>query len=57
MARALATSMDGTLVDDRGWPITLQHFTGIANDLKTLYAQLAERDLTAGSAAARRLFS
>lgn len=57
VARALATSMDGTLVDDRGWPITLQHFTGIATDLKTLYAQLAQRDLTAGSAAARRLFS
>lgn len=57
VARALATSMDGTLVDDRGWPITLQHFTGIATDLKTLYAQLAQRDLAAGSAAARRLFS
>lgn len=57
VARALATSMDGTLVDERGWPITLQHFTGIAADLKVLYAALEQRDLAAGSAAARRLFS
>lgn len=57
VARALAASMDGTLVDDRGWPITLQHFTGIAADLKVLYAALESRDLAAGSAAARRLFS
>lgn len=57
VARALSASMDGTLVDDRGWPITLQHFTGIATDLQVLYRTLESRDLTAGSAAARRLFS
>ncbi|MEF7617334.1 cell division protein FtsZ [Aquincola sp. MAHUQ-54] len=56
-ARALAASMDSTLVDDRGWPITLQHFTGIAADLQVLYRTLESRDLAAGSPAARRLFS
>ncbi len=56
-ARLLATDMDASLVDDAGRPITLQAFVAIGDDLKTLYRALEARDLAAGSAAARRLFS
>jgi hypothetical protein len=54
--RALATEMDATAVDDDNRPITLQHYTTIASELKTLYSALASRDMAAGSAVARRLF-
>jgi hypothetical protein len=56
-ARALAADMDATLIDDQGRPITLHAFAGIGNDLTQLYRALEARDLAAGSAAARRLFS
>jgi hypothetical protein len=56
-ARLLAADMDATMCDDGGRPITLQAFVGIGEDLKQLYQALAARDLAAGSAAARRLFS
>ena len=56
-ARRLAADMDASLVDERGAPITLQAFVAIGEDLTRLYAALAERDLAAGSPAARRLFS
>ena len=56
-ARALAGDMDATLVDDQGRPITLHAFAAIGDELKQLYRTLAGRDLAAGSAAARRLFS
>ncbi len=56
-ARLLAADMDATMCDDAGRPITLQAFVGIGDDLKQLYAALESRDLAAGSAAARRLFS
>ncbi len=56
-ARLLAADMDASMIDDSGRPITLHAFAGIGNDLATLYAALASRDLAAGSAAARRLFS
>jgi hypothetical protein len=56
-ARALATDMDATLMDDAGRPITLHHFTAIAAELQKLYRALEARDVAAGSAAARRLFS
>lgn len=56
-ARRLAADMDASLVDDQGAPITLQAFVAIGEDLTRLYAALAERDLAAGSPAARRLFS
>ena len=56
-ARALASEMDATLVDDQGQPITLHAFAAIGEELKTLYRALEGRDLAAGSAAARRLFS
>lgn len=55
--RLLAADMDAALCDDAGRPITLQAFVGIGEDLKKLYAALAQRDLAAGSPAARRLFS
>jgi hypothetical protein len=54
--RALAEEMDATPIDDDNRPITLQHYTTIANELKTLYGALEGRDMAAGSAVARRLF-
>jgi hypothetical protein len=56
-ARLLAADMDATMIDDSGRPITLAAFATIGEDLKLLYRALESRDLTAGSAAARRLFS
>jgi hypothetical protein len=56
-ARQLADEMAAAVVDDRGQPITLHSFTAIGKELEQLYAQLEARDLAAGSAAARRLFS
>ena len=56
-ARLLAADMDAAMIDDSGRPITLHAFAGIGTDLATLYSALASRDLAAGSAAARRLFS
>jgi len=57
VARALATEIDAELVDDNGQPITLHAFAAIGQELGRLYRQLEERDLAAGSLAARRLFS
>jgi hypothetical protein len=57
VATLLASEMEATLVDEDGVPITLQLFDGIARQLDALYRELEARDLTAGSAAARRLFS
>jgi hypothetical protein len=54
--RALTEAMDAQAVDDEGRPITLQHYTTIAAELKTLYQALEGRDMAAGSAVARRLF-
>ena len=56
-ARLLAADMDAAMIDDSGRAITLHAFAGIGNDLATLYAALASRDLAAGTPAARRLFS
>jgi len=56
-ARLLAADMDATMIDDGGRPITLHAFAAIGDDLAVLYAALSSRDLAAGSAAARRLFS
>ena len=54
--RALAEDMDAAAVDDQGRPVTLMHYTTIADELKTLYRALESRDMAAGSALARRLF-
>jgi hypothetical protein len=56
-ARQLADEMAATVVDDYGEPITLHAFAVIGRELEQLYAQLESRDLAAGSAVARRLFS
>jgi hypothetical protein len=54
--RALAAEMDATAIDEDDRPITLQHYTTIAHELKGLYRALEARDMAAGSAVARRLF-
>jgi hypothetical protein len=56
-ARTLSDDMDATLVDDQGQPVTLHAFAAIGTELQTIYRALEARDLAAGSAAARRLFS
>lgn len=56
-AQALSLGMDAGIVDDNGQPLSPQGFASIGNELGQLYAALAERDLAAGSMAARRLFS
>jgi FtsZ-interacting cell division protein ZipA len=56
-ARKLADDMDATLVDDQGHAVTLHAFTSIGGELKQMYRALDARDLAAGTASARRLFS
>jgi hypothetical protein len=56
-ATALAASMDGVVMDDNGNPIAPAAMAVIGNELQQLYDTLDERDLSAGSALARRLFS
>lgn len=56
-ATALATSMDGLITDDDGREIPEQALDVIGADLELLYDTLDARDLSAGSAQARRLFS
>jgi ZipA, C-terminal FtsZ-binding domain len=57
VATALSKEMDADMVDDAGVPLKLQAFPAIGQDILGLYGALASRDLAAGSAAARRLFS
>jgi hypothetical protein len=56
-ARELAKAMDGTITDDNGLPLADAALRAIDTDLRTLYNTLDARDLSAGSAQARRLFS
>jgi hypothetical protein len=56
-ARALAADIDAVVVDDLGHPVSLHAFDAIGQELTGLYRVLEARDLAAGSAAARRLFS
>jgi len=56
-AFALAQGMDGVVTDDRGQPLNAETMDVIGSELETLYDTLEERDLAAGSAVARRLFS
>ena len=56
-AEALAASMGAAIVDDSGRPLDSESFGVIDGELGKLYAALEARDLAAGSAAARRLFS
>ncbi len=56
-AQALAMGMDADVVDDNATPLSTEGFVVIGDELGKLYDALAARDLAAGSAAARRLFS
>lgn len=56
-AQALSLGMDAVIVDDNGQPLSPEGFAAIGSELSQLYDALSKRDLSAGSAAARRLFS
>jgi hypothetical protein len=56
-AQALSLGMDAAIVDDNGQPLSSDGFAAIGHELGRLYQALAERDMAAGSAVARRLFS
>lgn len=56
-AVALAAAMDGLITDDDGRVIPAEALDQIGADLEHLYDTLDARDLSAGSAQARRLFS
>jgi hypothetical protein len=57
LARRLSRELEAEVVDGDGQPLGPHGFAAIHEDLGRLYRQLASCDLTAGSAAARRLFS
>ena len=56
-AARLAEVMDGQLTDDNGQPLTGDAMDLIGAELENLYDRLDARELSAGSALARRLFS
>lgn len=56
-AKALADAMDGRLCDDQGQLMSEPALDNLAMDIERLYDALDERDLSAGSMLARRLFS
>jgi hypothetical protein len=56
-ALSLADSMDGVVTDDNGLPLPTEAMDVIGAELEQLYDTLDQRDLSAGSALARRLFS
>ena len=56
-AAALAEAMDGVITDDNGRLLQPEPMDGIGADLEKLYDTLDSRELSAGSALARRLFS
>ena len=56
-AIALAASMEGVITDDKGDVIRVEALDLIGSHLEKLYDVLEARDLAAGSAQARRLFS
>lgn len=57
VAIALATNMEGLIIDDNGERIKPEAMEAIYTDLEKLYDNLDTRDLAAGSVLARRLFS
>lgn len=57
ISMSLAASMDGSLTDQEGVPLSAASLDHIAADLHKLYALLDEREFAAGSSLARRLFS
>ena len=56
-AKALATAMEGRLCDDQGHLMSEPALDSLAVDIERLYDALDQRDLSAGSMLARRLFS
>ncbi|MDP2163873.1 MAG: cell division protein ZipA C-terminal FtsZ-binding domain-containing protein [Hydrogenophaga sp.] len=56
-AASLAEAMDGVITDDAGQLLSTDTMDRIGADLESLYDALDSRDLAAGSAQARRLFS
>ncbi len=56
-AKALATAMEGRLCDDQGHLMSESALDSLAIDIERLYDALDQRDLSAGSMLARRLFS
>lgn len=54
---ALSLALDAVMADDQGQPFSPAAFAAIDTELQRLYEALAQRDLAAGSAPARRLFS
>ena len=56
-AIGLAKAMGGIIIDGNGAPIRPEAMEAINTDLEALYTTLEARDLAAGSALARRLFS
>lgn len=56
-AVALAAAMDGVITDDNGRVLQRDAMDLIGSELEGLYNTLEQRDLAAGSALARRLFS
>ena len=57
VSASLCETMEGVLCDQNGTPLPAMAMDPIAADLELLYDQLDGRDLSAGSALARRLFS
>ncbi|OYU43608.1 MAG: cell division protein FtsZ [Burkholderiales bacterium PBB4] len=56
-AMAMAQAMEGLITDDNGQALAVQSMDVIGAELQGLYDILEQRDLAAGSALARRLFS
>lgn len=56
-AMTMAMAMDGVVTDDNGLPLPPEAMDVIDADLEHLYDTLDQRELSAGSALARRLFS
>lgn len=56
-ALSLTNEMDGVVTDDNGVVLPTEAMDVIATELEHLYDTLTERELAAGSALARRLFS
>ena len=57
VAHTLAHEMDGLMTDDNGVALPAEALDVIGSELAHLYDTLAQRELAAGSALARRLFS
>ncbi len=56
-ASSMASEMDGVVTDDNGMALPADAMDVIASELERLYNTLDQRELSAGSTLARRLFS